>query len=93
MCEAGSASAVLGNHEFNAIGWAARHENGGFLRDHSAKHEHQHAEFLRQIGADSSGHEAAIRWFRSLPVWLELPALGQSMPAGMNLRVPRYGHS
>ena len=21
MCEAGSASAVLGNHEFNAIGW------------------------------------------------------------------------
>jgi hypothetical protein len=24
MCEAGSASAVLGNHEFNAIGWATQ---------------------------------------------------------------------
>jgi hypothetical protein len=24
MCEAGVASAVMGNHEFNAIGWAAK---------------------------------------------------------------------
>jgi hypothetical protein len=75
MCEAESARAVLGNHEFNAIGWAARHEDGGFLRDRSAKNERQHAEFLRQIGSDSSDHEEAIRWFRSLPVWLELPGL------------------
>lgn len=30
MCEAGSASAVLGNHEFNAIGWATQSENGTF---------------------------------------------------------------
>jgi Calcineurin-like phosphoesterase len=74
MCEAGSARAVLGNHEFNAIGWAARHE-AGFLRDRSAKNEHQHAEFLRQIGAESSDHKEAVRWFRSLPVWLDFPGL------------------
>jgi hypothetical protein len=73
MCEAGSASAVLGNHEFNAIGWAAKNNDGGFLRSRSAKNAHQHAEFLRQVGADSSDHEDAVRWFRTLPVWLELP--------------------
>jgi len=75
MCEAGSASAVLGNHEFNAIGWAAQNEEGEFLREHSTKNEHQHAEFLRQLGPESSENEDAIRWFRSLPVWLELPGL------------------
>jgi Calcineurin-like phosphoesterase len=37
MCEAGSASAVLGNHEFNAIGWAAQNDDGGFFRNHSEK--------------------------------------------------------
>jgi hypothetical protein len=66
---------VMGNHEFNAIGWAAKHKDGTFLRPHSAKNEHQHAEFLRQIGAESSDHQEAVRWFRSLPVWLDLPGL------------------
>jgi Calcineurin-like phosphoesterase len=73
MCDAGVASAVMGNHEFNAIGWAAKNNDGGFLRSRSAKNAHQHAEFLRQVGADSSDHEDAVRWFRTLPVWLELP--------------------
>jgi hypothetical protein len=75
MCEAGSARAVLGNHEFNAIGWAAQNEDGEFLRNHSEKNAHQHAEFLQQLGADSPDHEDAIRWFRSLPVWLDLAGL------------------
>jgi hypothetical protein len=39
------------------------------------KNRHQHAEFLHQLKADSSDHAATIRWFRSLPVWLELPGL------------------
>jgi len=75
MCEAGFASAVMGNHEFNAIGWAARHDDGTFLRPHSAKNQQQHAKFLDQLKSDSSDHADAIRWFRSLPVWLELPGL------------------
>jgi hypothetical protein len=75
MCGAGSASAVLGNHEFNAIGWAAQSENGGFLRGHSAKNAHQHAEFLSQVEENSAAHEDAVNWFKSLPVWLDLPGL------------------
>jgi hypothetical protein len=75
MCEAGVASAVMGNHEFNAIGWATGDGDGGFLRPHTEKNTRQHAEFLRQIKAGSSDHADAIGWFRSLPVWIDLPGL------------------
>jgi len=75
MCEAGSARAVLGNHEFNAIGWASQNEDGGFLRNHSDKNAHQHAEFLRQFEDNSPAHRDAVSWFKSLPVWLDLPGL------------------
>jgi hypothetical protein len=73
MCEAGSASAVMGNHEFNAIGWATQNGEGQFLRCHSAKNANQHSKFLSEIGEDSPTHKDAINWFRTLPVWLDLP--------------------
>jgi diadenosine tetraphosphatase ApaH/serine/threonine PP2A family protein phosphatase len=73
MCEAGTASAVLGNHEFNAIGWATSDGSGGHLRKHSKKNDGQHAEFLSQLGEGSLHHDNAINWFRQLPVWLDLP--------------------
>jgi hypothetical protein len=73
MCEAGTARAVMGNHEFNAIGWMAQNEDGTFLRKHSPKNTSQHARFLSQVGENSEAHKDAIRWFRTLPVWLDLP--------------------
>lgn len=76
MCEAGTASAVLGNHEFNAIGWAARNKDGNFLRSHSPKNARQHAEFLRQFEENSVAHQDAVSWFKSLPVWLEIVSRG-----------------
>jgi len=75
MCEAGVASAVMGNHEFNAIGWAAQNKDGKFLRSHSEKNATQHAKFLRQIEEDSADHKDAVSWFSSLPIWLDLPGL------------------
>jgi calcineurin-like phosphoesterase family protein len=75
MCEAETASAVLGNHEFNAIGWATPDTSGGHLRRHSKDHNDQHAEFLSQLGEGSLAHDNAINWFRKLPVWLDLPGL------------------
>ena len=75
MCEAKAAVAVLGNHEFNAIGWATSDGKGGFLRTHSEEHERQHVEFLRQLGEGSPEYHDAICWFRGLPVWLEFPGL------------------
>ena len=75
MCEVGSARAVLGNHEFNAIAWATPDGNGGYLRDHSEKNSAQHTEFLSQLGEGSPEYRDTIDWFRHLPVWLELPGL------------------
>jgi hypothetical protein len=75
MCDAGLALAVMGNHEFNALAWAEPDGNGGFLRPHTEKNAHQHKEFLAQIGKGSALHRQALRWFKSLPIWLELPGL------------------
>jgi hypothetical protein len=75
MCEAETAFAVLGNHEFNAIGWATPDGKDGFLRAHSEKNKSQHREFLEQFKEGSPEYRDAIRWFRDLPVWLEFPVL------------------
>jgi hypothetical protein len=75
MCDAGLALAVMGNHEFNALGWAEPDGNGSFFRPHTEKNAHQHKEFLRQIEEGSAAHAQALEWFRSLPVWIDLPGL------------------
>jgi hypothetical protein len=71
MCTAGTAQAVMGNHEFNAIGWMTA-SGDSFLRERSEKNAQQHAEFLRQIGAYSDDHTETIQWFKTLPIWLDL---------------------
>jgi hypothetical protein len=75
MCEGGAALAVMGNHEFNALGWAEADGKGDFLRPHTSKNNEQHEEFLRQIGDGSAAHKDALDWFQTLPVWLDLPGL------------------
>lgn len=72
MIDAGSARVVMGNHEFNAIGYATPDGEGDYLRKHSPKNEAQHAEFLRQVGWDSSLHRDLVKWFKTLPVALDL---------------------
>jgi hypothetical protein len=73
MVEAGSADAVMGNHEFNAIGYATidpAHPNH-FLRIRGTKNQGQHAAFLSEVGLDSPQHREWIDWFKTLPLWLE----------------------
>lgn len=77
MIEAGSAQAVMGNHELNAIGFATPDPSrpGEFLRRRSAKTEHQHAAFLAAVGEGSAEHDRWIDWFLALPLWIETPQL------------------
>ena len=75
MCEAGAALAVMGNHEFNALAWATQRGDGTYLRPHTEANLNQHKEFLSQIGEGSTAYQEALDWFRSLPLWLELPGL------------------
>jgi hypothetical protein len=75
MADTGSAQVVMGNHEFNAITYAA-HDPGDParpLRKHSPKNRHQHEAFLCQLTRDQQRHYLA--WFRSLPLWLDLGGL------------------
>src|SRR5687767_4897655 len=41
MIDSGSALAVMGNHEYNAICYHIKRNNGEFLRDHSDKNRKQ----------------------------------------------------
>lgn len=77
MTDAGSAQVIMGNHEFNAVCWYTPHRNkpGAFLRPHNEKNANQHAEFLRQIGPGSDDHNEAVKWFATLPLWLDLEDL------------------
>lgn len=78
MVDAGHARAVMGNHEFNAIGYATRRADGGgeFLRPHVGKKVTNHAGFIAQVGGEGSPrHRELVAWFRTLPVTLDLGGL------------------
>ena len=70
MVDAGSAKAVMGNHEFNAICWATTDpETGEPIRPHSDQNRNQHGEFLELTAEDQASY---IEWFKTLPLWLDL---------------------
>jgi hypothetical protein len=81
MIEAGSAQAVMGNHEFNAIAWFLPdpdqpHDS---LRSHASptygeKNRRQHQAFLQEV-EKTPRHKRFIDWFLTLPLWLDLPEL------------------
>ena len=75
LVEGGHALAIMGNHEFNAVAYATPHPErpGEFLRPHAEKNTKQHQEFLRQVCEGTSLHQEIIAWFRTLPLYLDLP--------------------
>lgn len=80
MIEAGSARAVMGNHEYNAIAYATEHPEhpGYFLRrrdgEKGLRNRQQHEAFLSAVGEDSKTHFEWIEWFSTLPLWIEEPS-------------------
>ena len=77
MLDAGSAQAVMGNHEFNAVAWHTPHphEPDRHLRKRSGKNRDQHAAFLGETEHDPALHQELVDWFLTLPLWLDLPGL------------------
>lgn len=77
MVDGGSALCVLGNHEFNAIGWVTRSESSAdtFLRPHTDGKRRQHEVFLAQVGEGSARHAEWVDWFRTLPAAIDLGGL------------------
>ncbi len=73
MVDNGSALAVMGNHEFNAIAYHSLHPETGLpLRNHSPNHQRQHQAFLDEYGEDETALKTVIDWFKTLPLYLEL---------------------
>lgn len=77
MQRAGHAQCILGNHEFNALGYATPVPDrpGTFARPHTPSKVAQHAEFLRQVGDGSALHQDLLAWFRTLRPALDLGGL------------------
>jgi hypothetical protein len=81
MVEAGTAQAVMGNHEFNAIGWHTPDPDfpDEYLRQRRGSwgdgNRKQHAAFLVEVESNPSLHKEIINWFTTLPLWLDLPGI------------------
>jgi hypothetical protein len=69
MIEAGSGRSILGNHEWNAIGFESQ------LRPRTDNKRREHKEFLDQVGEDSALHKELAQWFKNLPPLLELDGI------------------
>ena len=81
MVDAGSARAVMGNHEFNAIAWHTPDPDdpGEYLRPRGGtrgqKNRHQHHAFLTELQDQPARHADIVSWFKTLPLWLDLQGL------------------
>jgi hypothetical protein len=75
MVDAGTALAIMGNHEYNALAYAHRLPDGNYLRSHNSTHSKQHQATLDQFAGYPGEWENYLQWFYSLPLFLELPGL------------------
>lgn len=77
MVDHGSAIALLGNHEYNALTFHLKHPKGGYLREHSIKNIVQHYQTLHQfrnrkeLPEGEKEYEAYLEWFKTLPLFYE----------------------
>lgn len=78
MVEAGQAECVLGNHEYNALGYTTatpESENTNtieYVRAHNSRHNRLIAETLMQFASHPEEWRIFLEWFRELPAYLEL---------------------
>ncbi|MEC7567061.1 MAG: metallophosphoesterase [Planctomycetota bacterium] len=74
MVNNGTALAVMGNHEFNALAYHTSHPTEGYLlRPHSTKNQHQHQATLDALSSPQLSFY--LDWFKTLPTHLQLPGL------------------
>ena len=73
MVDAGTARAVMGNHEFNALLYHTKGPDGKWLRSHDEKRTCQHQATLDQIAlSDPVEWKDWLDWMLELPLWLDL---------------------
>jgi hypothetical protein len=77
MVDGGSALAILGNHEYNALAFWQVYPTGGHLRGHWPWHIKQHYRTITEFSTPELFQEWQdyLAWFLTLPLALELPGL------------------
>ncbi|MEX2475731.1 metallophosphoesterase [Marinobacter sp.] len=74
MVEHGAARIVMGNHEYNALGYCTRARPGSgqkWLREHNARHDRLIRETLQQFDAHPHEWNEFLEWFYTIPLFLE----------------------
>lgn len=71
MADHGSAIALMGNHEYNALCFHLQKKEGGHLRKHLIKNIIQHYATLKQFQNRQAEYEAYLNWFKTLPLFYE----------------------
>lgn len=71
MTECGSAKALLGNHEFNALCFWQKNPSGGYLREHSIHKVLIHSKTLESYRNDQLEFFDVLKWFYTLPLFIE----------------------
>lgn len=74
MVDRGSARLIMGNHEYNALGYCTRarpDSSRQYLREHGERHNLLIKETLEQFSNYSQEWQAFLDWFIQLPVFLE----------------------
>ena len=72
MTDNGTAEAIMGNHEYNAICFHLKDKvKGGHLRKHKFKNITQHIETIRQFVEYEKEWANWIVWFQGLPLFIE----------------------
>ena len=74
MVERNAAVCVMGNHEYNAIGYCTPAPPGSgreYLREHNNHHNRLIAETLEQFAAHPAEWREYIEWFGQLPLFIE----------------------
>lgn len=75
MIEEGTALAVMGNHELNALAFHTEDPNRAetYLRERNTKNIRQHGQTILQLSDKELA--STLDWFRTLPMWLDLDGL------------------
>ncbi|AIR91527.1 metallophosphoesterase [Pseudomonas cremoricolorata] len=74
MVEAGQALCIMGNHEYNALGWVTPALPGSdktFVREHTPRHARLIAETLEQFAHHPGDWHDFTQWFYRLPLFLD----------------------
>ena len=72
MCDNGTAKAVMGNHEYNAILFHTKNKkSGGYYRKHGEKEIDQHHKTLEEFKENPNEWNEYLEWFKTLPLFIE----------------------